>query len=53
MKLNKLIAALFVLSAAPAFAQTYNVDANHTYPSLKATTSVLLHGAVNSIKPVV
>lgn len=35
MKLNKLIAALFVLSAAPAFAQTYNVDANHTYPSFE------------------
>jgi polyisoprenoid-binding protein YceI len=36
MKLNKLIATIFVLSSAPAFAQTYNVDPSHTYPSFEA-----------------
>jgi polyisoprenoid-binding protein YceI len=36
MKLKHLIAAALTLSAASAFAQTYNIDPNHTYPSFEA-----------------
>ncbi|MES2070192.1 MAG: YceI family protein [Pseudomonadota bacterium] len=36
MKLQQIIAAALVLSASQAFAQTYNVDPNHTYPSFEA-----------------
>jgi polyisoprenoid-binding protein YceI len=36
MKLKQLIAALSVLTAGSAFAQTYNIDPSHTYPSFEA-----------------
>lgn len=36
MKLSKLIAATFLISAIPAFAATYNIEPNHTYPSFEA-----------------
>jgi polyisoprenoid-binding protein YceI len=36
MKLSQIIAAALVISAAPAFAQTYTVESNHTYPSFEA-----------------
>jgi polyisoprenoid-binding protein YceI len=36
MKLKLAVAALFAASAASAFAQTYNIDPNHTYPSFEA-----------------
>ncbi len=36
MKLTPLIAVLLTASAASAFAQTYNIDPNHTYPSFEA-----------------
>ncbi len=36
MKLAKLIAAALVVSTAPAFADTYNIDPSHTYPSFEA-----------------
>jgi polyisoprenoid-binding protein YceI len=36
MKLKQLIAALAVLTAGSAFAQTYNIDPSHTYPSFEA-----------------
>ncbi|GGC79244.1 YceI family protein [Undibacterium terreum] len=36
MKLQQFIAAALVLSASHAFADTYNIDPNHTYPSFEA-----------------
>ena len=36
MNLKHLIAALVALSATSAFAQTYNIDPGHTYPSFEA-----------------
>ena len=36
MKLKALAAVLTALTFAPAFAQTYNVEPNHTYPSFEA-----------------
>ncbi|MFZ6760029.1 YceI family protein [Undibacterium sp. Ji50W] len=36
MKITQLIAAALLISAAPAFAQTYNIESNHTYPSFEA-----------------
>ncbi|MBI3285602.1 MAG: polyisoprenoid-binding protein [Burkholderiales bacterium] len=36
MKFSKLIAAALVVSAAPVFASTYNIEPNHTYPSFEA-----------------
>lgn len=36
MKLLPLIAAIGLLSAAPAFADNYNIDPSHTYPSFEA-----------------
>ncbi len=36
MKIKHLIAALIAASATSAFAQTYNIDPNHTYPSFEA-----------------
>jgi polyisoprenoid-binding protein YceI len=36
MKFSKLIIAALAISAAPAFAQTYNIEPNHTYPSFEA-----------------
>ncbi|MBI3727652.1 MAG: polyisoprenoid-binding protein [Burkholderiales bacterium] len=36
MKFTKLIAAALLISTAPAFAQTYNIESNHTYPSFEA-----------------
>ncbi|MBX3675892.1 MAG: polyisoprenoid-binding protein [Rhodocyclaceae bacterium] len=36
MKLKALTAVLATLTFAPAFAQTYNVEPNHTYPSFEA-----------------
>ena len=36
MKLSQFIAAALVVSAAPAFAQTYNIEPGHTYPSFEA-----------------
>lgn len=36
MKIAKLIAAALLISTAPAFAQTYNIESNHTYPSFEA-----------------
>lgn len=36
MSLKTLAAALAALTFAPAFAQTYNVEPNHTYPSFEA-----------------
>lgn len=36
MKLAKFIAAALIASSAPAFAQTYNIESNHTYPSFEA-----------------
>lgn len=36
MKITKLIAAALLISTAPAFAQTYNIDPSHTYPSFEA-----------------
>ncbi|MFZ6657276.1 YceI family protein [Undibacterium sp. TJN19] len=36
MNISKLIAAALLISAAPAFAQTYNIESNHTYPSFEA-----------------
>jgi len=36
MKITQLIAAAMLISAAPAFAQTYNIEPNHTYPSFEA-----------------
>ena len=36
MKLAKLITAALLISTAPAFAQTYNIESNHTYPSFEA-----------------
>lgn len=36
MKIVKLIAAALLISTAPAFAQTYNIESNHTYPSFEA-----------------
>ncbi|MDQ9168895.1 YceI family protein [Oxalobacteraceae bacterium R-40] len=36
MKLKHMIAALFALGTASAFAQTYTIDPSHTYPSFEA-----------------
>jgi len=36
MHVKHLIAALLAASAASAFAQTYNIEPNHTYPSFEA-----------------
>jgi polyisoprenoid-binding protein YceI len=36
MKLKTLTAVLAALTFAPAFAQTYNVEPNHTFPSFEA-----------------
>ncbi|HJU71541.1 MAG TPA: YceI family protein [Paucimonas sp.] len=36
MTLKHLVAALLAASTASAFAQTYNIDPNHTYPSFEA-----------------
>jgi len=36
MKLRHMIAAALLVSAAPVFAQTYNIEPNHTYPSFEA-----------------
>jgi polyisoprenoid-binding protein YceI len=36
MKFSKLIIAALAVSAAPAFAQTYNIEPGHTYPSFEA-----------------
>lgn len=36
MKFSKLIIAALAISAAPAFAQTYNIEPGHTYPSFEA-----------------
>ncbi len=36
MKLKALAAVLAALTFSPAFAQTYNVESNHTYPSFEA-----------------
>ncbi|MCH8620066.1 YceI family protein [Undibacterium sp. TS12] len=36
MKLAKFIAAALIASSVPAFAQTYNIESNHTYPSFEA-----------------
>ncbi|MBC3869846.1 YceI family protein [Undibacterium oligocarboniphilum] len=36
MKLHPMIIAALFASAAPAFADTYNVDPSHTYPSFEA-----------------
>jgi polyisoprenoid-binding protein YceI len=36
MKLSQFITAALVVSAAPAFAQTYNIENSHTYPSFEA-----------------
>lgn len=36
MKLRQLIAAALVVGTAPAFASTYNIEPNHTYPSFEA-----------------
>ena len=36
MKLRHMIAAALLVSAAPVFAQTYNIESNHTYPSFEA-----------------
>ncbi len=36
MKLSQLIAATLLVSAAPVFAQTYNIEPGHTYPSFEA-----------------
>lgn len=36
MKLQHLIAALALVGSAPVFAQTYNIDPSHTYPSFEA-----------------
>ncbi|MET3116103.1 polyisoprenoid-binding protein YceI [Undibacterium sp. GrIS 1.8] len=36
MKLSQLVAAALVVCAAPAFADTYTIDPNHTYPSFEA-----------------
>ena len=30
------VAATLIIAAAPSFAQTYNIDSNHTYPSFEA-----------------
>ena len=36
MKFSQLIAATILISAAPAFADTYTIESNHTYPSFEA-----------------
>ncbi|HYD63637.1 MAG TPA: YceI family protein [Noviherbaspirillum sp.] len=36
MKIKHIIAALLTVSAGSAFAQTYNIEPNHTYPSFEA-----------------
>jgi len=36
MKFSKLIIAALAISAAPTFAQTYNIEPGHTYPSFEA-----------------
>jgi len=36
MKLKATVAVLTALTFAPAYAQTYNVEPNHTYPSFEA-----------------
>lgn len=36
MKLHKLLAAAVALTSVSAFAQTYNIEPNHTYPSFEA-----------------
>lgn len=36
MKLKHLVSALALISAAPVFAQTYNIEPGHTYPSFEA-----------------
>lgn len=36
MKFSKLIIVALAISAVPAFAQTYNIEPNHTYPSFEA-----------------
>ncbi|MFZ6649023.1 YceI family protein [Undibacterium sp. TJN25] len=36
MKLSHFLAAALALSASTAFAQTYTIDPNHTYPSFEA-----------------
>ena len=36
MKLRHMIAAALLVSAAPVFAQTYNIEPSHTYPSFEA-----------------
>jgi polyisoprenoid-binding protein YceI len=33
---NTTIATALIVAAAPSFAQTYNIDSNHTYPSFEA-----------------
>jgi polyisoprenoid-binding protein YceI len=36
MQIKHIIAALLAVSAGSAFAQTYNIEPNHTYPSFEA-----------------
>jgi len=36
MKVQTIVAVLSALTFAPAYAQTYNVEPNHTYPSFEA-----------------
>ena len=36
MQLSKFIAAALIVSAAPAFADNYTIEPNHTYPSFEA-----------------
>lgn len=36
MQMKHIIAALLAVSAGSAFAQTYNIEPNHTYPSFEA-----------------
>lgn len=36
MKKNLFLASIFLLFSASSFAQTYNIDPNHTYPSFEA-----------------
>jgi polyisoprenoid-binding protein YceI len=36
MKIKTIAAALLAISASAAFAQTYNIEPNHTYPSFEA-----------------
>jgi len=36
MKFSKLLAAALIVGATPAFADSYTIDPNHTYPSFEA-----------------